>query len=234
MSPPEPDDSHRNRPEGAVTRGRFVVAGGEAAELLAAGDEVLDQMAAAIDGTIERPGAVLVASAGWCSGCRAANSRRGGPGRCSPCRRRPDPDGCGGDPGRAVGPPPAPAADRRRWPPDAGLGSGPASAACHRPPRGDGPSSSSRPGSCPALQSPGPPCAPAACWCARSTVPSTQCTVQSSCPAAAARRWTAAKIRSQTPPSVQRGKRVYTVGHSPYRPGRSRQGHRSPASTGSH
>src|SRR5215210_1733815 len=69
-----------------------------------------------------------------------------------------------------------------------------------------------------------PPFAPAACWCARITVPSTKWTVQSSCPAASARAWTAANTRSQTPASRQRRKRLYSVGHGPYRADTSRQG----------
>ena len=79
--------------------------------------------------------------------------------------------------------------------------------------------------------------APAACWCARTTVPSTQCTRQSRCPAAAASRWMAATSRSQTPAGVQRRTRVSTLGHGPDRSGRSRHGapvasfHRMPFST---
>src|ERR1051325_11555452 len=63
MGLPEPKNSHGNRPEGAIAGGALVVAGGEAAELLAAGDEVLDPVSSAVDGAVERPGAVLVASA---------------------------------------------------------------------------------------------------------------------------------------------------------------------------
>jgi hypothetical protein len=68
------------------------------------------------------------------------------------------------------------------------------------------------------------PFAPAACWCARMMVPSTQWTVQSTCPAASARAWTAANSRSHTPASRQRPKRLYSVGQGPYRSGTSRQG----------
>jgi len=69
-----------------------------------------------------------------------------------------------------------------------------------------------------------PPWAPAACWCARMTGPSTQATLQATSPAASAARWTAAKRRSPIPASRQRRKRLYTVDHGPYRSGRSRQG----------
>jgi hypothetical protein len=69
-----------------------------------------------------------------------------------------------------------------------------------------------------------PPFAPAACWCARITVPSTKWTPQSTAPARSARCWTAAKIRSQIPATRQRQNRLYTVDHGPYRSGRSRQG----------
>ena len=70
----------------------------------------------------------------------------------------------------------------------------------------------------------GPPFAPAACWCARMTLPSTKWTLQSTSPASSACRWTAAKIRSQIPTSRQRQNRLYTVDHGPYRSGRSRHG----------
>ena len=69
-----------------------------------------------------------------------------------------------------------------------------------------------------------PPFAPAACWCARITDPSTKWTLQSTSPAASACCWMAAKIRSQIPASRQRQNRLYTVDHGPYRSGRSRHG----------
>ena len=69
-----------------------------------------------------------------------------------------------------------------------------------------------------------PPLAPAACWCARITVPSTKWTLQSTAPAWSACRWTAARIRSQIPATRQRQNRLYTVDHGPYRSGRSRHG----------
>jgi hypothetical protein len=69
-----------------------------------------------------------------------------------------------------------------------------------------------------------PPFAPAACWCARITLPSTKWTLQSTSPFASASWWTAAKTRSQIPASRHRQNRLYTVDHGPYRSGRSRQG----------
>jgi hypothetical protein len=69
-----------------------------------------------------------------------------------------------------------------------------------------------------------PPFAPAACWCARITVPSTTWTLQSTSPAASASCCTAAKIRSQIPAFRQRQNRLYTVDQGPYRSGRSRHG----------
>jgi hypothetical protein len=49
-----------------------------------------------------------------------------------------------------------------------------------------------------------PPFAPAACWCARITVPSTKWTAQSSAPAASACGCTAASMPSQIPARRQR------------------------------
>ena len=69
-----------------------------------------------------------------------------------------------------------------------------------------------------------PPFAPAACWCARMTLPSTKWTLQSTSPASSACCWTVAKIRSQIPAARHRQNRLYTVDHGPYRLGRSRQG----------
>ena len=69
-----------------------------------------------------------------------------------------------------------------------------------------------------------PPFAPAACWCARITLLSTNWTSQSTAPAASSSCWTAANTRSQLPASRHRQKRLYTVDHGPYRSGRSRQG----------
>src|SRR5581483_2687696 len=66
--------------------------------------------------------------------------------------------------------------------------------------------------------------APAACWWARTTVPSTKCKVQSRSPSASASACTARRIRAQTPLSCQRRKRLYTVCQLPKRSGRSRHG----------
>jgi hypothetical protein len=69
-----------------------------------------------------------------------------------------------------------------------------------------------------------PPFAPAACWCARITEPSTKWTLQSTSPSSSACCWMAAKIRSQIPASRHRQNRLYTVDHGPYRSGKSRHG----------
>src|SRR5439155_21324494 len=60
----EPEDSHRDRPEGAVALGALVVAGGQRAELLAAGDQVLDAVAQPVGRAVEGAAAALVAHAG--------------------------------------------------------------------------------------------------------------------------------------------------------------------------
>jgi hypothetical protein len=66
--------------------------------------------------------------------------------------------------------------------------------------------------------------APAACWWARTVVPSRKCSVQSKVPPASPADCSAASTRSQTPACCQRRKREYTVCQGPYRSGRSRQG----------
>jgi hypothetical protein len=58
-----PQDSHRDRPEGAVALGALVVAGGQAPVLLGAVDEILASVAEAVKGPVERPGAALIAPA---------------------------------------------------------------------------------------------------------------------------------------------------------------------------
>src|ERR687883_52612 len=49
----DPEDNHRNHPEGPVALGALVVAGGQAAELLAAGDQPLHPVAQAVRRTVE-------------------------------------------------------------------------------------------------------------------------------------------------------------------------------------
>ena len=65
--------------------------------------------------------------------------------------------------------------------------------------------------------------APAACWCARATVESTE-TSQVISPAASARPCNAVTIRRQVPSRCQRRNRSYTDAQSPYRAGTSRHG----------
>ena len=79
--------------------------------------------------------------------------------------------------------------------------------------------------------------APAACWWARTVVPSTKWTSQSTVPWSSAVAWTWARMPSQMPALRQRWNRLYTVGQGPYRSGRSRHGapvrstHRIPLTT---
>src|SRR3954453_2997415 len=60
MSVSDPKNTERNDPEGAVACGALVVAGGQAAELLATGEQVLHLVAQAVEGTVEGTGAMLV------------------------------------------------------------------------------------------------------------------------------------------------------------------------------
>src|SRR5215210_2278172 len=53
MGVSDPEDNHRKHPEGALALGALVVAGGQAAELLAAGDQPLDPVAQAVRRTVE-------------------------------------------------------------------------------------------------------------------------------------------------------------------------------------
>src|SRR5215211_3945676 len=225
MGVSDPEDRHRNHPEGAVAVSTVVVAGGEGPELLAAVDQALHAVAQAVDGFVERPAAALTAETG--DGVADAPSPQ--PGAARPA----------GVPfvadyprGAHAGAPAAGSADgplrqqsleggrlvplTRRQHQRQRL----AAALCAEMDlrREAAPAAPQR------FRFRVPPFAPAACWCARITVPSTKCTVQSSCPAASAWRWTAAKIWSQTPALVQRRKRVYTLGQGPYRSGRSRHG----------
>src|SRR4051794_33656060 len=60
----DPEHSERNKPEGAVALGALVVAGRQAAVLLAAIDQPLDPVALPVHGAVEGPAAPLVAQAG--------------------------------------------------------------------------------------------------------------------------------------------------------------------------
>src|SRR5215212_10709388 len=221
----DPEHCHRNHPEGAVALGALVVAGGQAAELLAAGDQVLHPVAPPVEPPLEGAAPALVGLARDGEPDPAAAARLAdGPaavalvaGHALGAHARPPPTGT---PHRALG---QQLREHRRLVRLAGrehqghrlaaalgaemdLGGEPTLAAAER------------------LLRRVPPFAPAACWCARITVPSTKCSSQSSAPAASAWRWTAARSWSQTPARVQRRKRVYTVCQGPYRSGRSRQG----------
>src|SRR2546423_12002559 len=214
----DPQDSERNQPQGAVALGALVVAGGQAAVLLAASDPVLHPVAPAVDRAVERAGPALIAP-----------PRDGVPAAAPPTVGAPDT---------------ASIALVASYPPRADAGAAPAGTPDpallqqpleHRglmllPRREHDRQGLAAPlgaemdlGGEAALTAPErlglgvPPFAPAACWCARTTVPSTQCSAQSKAPAASACRWTAANSRSQTPARVQRRKRVYTVCHRPYR-----------------
>src|SRR5919202_4191275 len=59
MGLPDPEDNHRQHPEGAVALGALVVAGGQAAELLAAGDQPLHPVAQAVRRTVEAAATAL-------------------------------------------------------------------------------------------------------------------------------------------------------------------------------
>ena len=62
--PREPEDSHDNHPGGAERHAPLVIAGGQGAELFAASEEVLDQMATAVGGAIEGAGVIFGAELG--------------------------------------------------------------------------------------------------------------------------------------------------------------------------
>jgi hypothetical protein len=221
----EPKNSHDNCPGSAEGLGALVVAGGEGAELLAASEEVLDQMAAAVGGAVEGAGAAFGAALG--DGLADAASAQGhavAVSRVALVAAAP----AGADTGSSASRPSDGASvhqlledgrfvllarseqDGQRLALALGLevhlGREAALAAPQR------------------FGFRVPPFAPAACWCARITLPSTKWTLQSTSPAASASCWTAAKTRSQTPASRHRQNRLYTVDHGPYRSGRSRQG----------
>src|SRR3954449_7357349 len=221
----DPEHCHRNHPQGAVALAALVVAGGQTAELLATGDQVLHAVAPPVEPPIKRAAPVLVGLA-----------RDGEPDATAAARLTDGPTAVALIAGHPLG--------THSWPPPArtphrALGQQLGEhrrlvrlAGCehhgHRLAAALGAEMDL--GGEAALAAPErllrwvPPFAPAACWCARITVPSTKCRSQSSAPAASAWRWTAARSWSQTPARVQRRKRVYTVCQGPYRSGKSRQG----------
>lgn len=221
----EPEDSHDNHPGGVEGGGAFVVAGGEGAVLFAASDEVLDQVATTVGGAIE--GASMILSAELGDGLADAASAQGHTLAAA---------GISFVAHGPIGPQPWPATPRPTDRPavheqsedgrlvllprcqddgqrlavslslEMDLGREAALALAQR------------------LRRRIPPFAPAACRWARITLPSTNWTPQSTCPAASSACWIAANTRSQIPASRQRQNRLYTVDHGPYRSGRSRQG----------
>src|SRR5215211_4286257 len=221
----QPEQDSRNDPQGAVAVRALVVAGGQTAELLAAIDQPLDPIPQAVRRPIEGPAPPLL-----------------------PLPR----DGVADAAAPAVGaqPPPRVAfvADHPVGPQPRSPTPGPLDRPLLEQPLEHGGfvllagrehqrqelAAAFRAemdlGGDPALAAPErlrrrvPPFAPAACWCARMTVPSTKWTVQSTCPAASAWAWTAANTRSHTPARRQRRKRLYSVGQGPYRSGTSRHG----------
>jgi hypothetical protein len=60
----DPEDNHRNRPQGPVALGALLVAGGEAAILLAAVDQPLHALALPIPRPVKRPAPLLGAAPG--------------------------------------------------------------------------------------------------------------------------------------------------------------------------
>jgi len=221
----EPEDSHDNHPGGAEGVGALVVAGGEGAVLLAASDQVLDQMAAMIGVAIEGAGGVFGAELG--DGLADPPSSHGNS-MAVACVALVAGAAAGADAwsttpvstdGSLVH---EPLEDGRlvlltRSEQHGQRLAGTIGLEVHL-----GREATLTLPEC--LRVWRPPFAPAACWCARMTVPSTKWTLQSTAPAVSASRWTAAKIRSQIPATRHRRSRLDTVDHGPYRSGRSRHG----------
>src|SRR5918912_266652 len=221
----DPDHNERNQPQGAVAGRPFVVAGGQAAVLLAAVDQPLHAVPQPVDRPVEGPRAAFVAPprngvpkappatvrAARAAGVALVAHDPLGPDAGPPAARTPHRARLQQwrESGRLM---PLPRREHQRHrfatalDAQVDLGREAALAA----PEG--------------FRRRGPPFAPAACWCARITVPSTKCNSQSNLPAASACCWTAAKSWAHTPAWVQRRKRVYTVCQGPYRSGRSRHG----------
>jgi len=222
---PDPEEGGGDDPEGAVGVGELVVARRQRTELLVASNEVLNQVALAVDLAIERAATWLA----FLMGDGVADASSAAIGAVASARIRLVTH-------HAVRPQARTTATRsshrslfeqllehRRFVllsrcqqhshqlaaafgSDVDLGAEPTLAAPER------------------LRRRAPFFAPAACWWARMTVPSTKCTFQSSWPAASACCWTAANSRSHTPAKRQRRKRLWTVDQEPYRSGTSRQG----------
>jgi len=211
----QPEESADNDPERPVGVGELRVAGGEATELLAAGDQPFDDIAGAVDRVIEGAGAMFIAAMGDRMSDAAAAAGPTNPPAAVPLVAHEAP----GALARATAPR---ALDRyaveqllkdrrfvrlarrqddgerlaRAFRAEMDLGRVAAPTPAERLLRG-------------------PPFPPAACWWARMVVPSTNWTAQSSRPSASARACAAAKIRSQIPARRHRRKRLASVDHGP-------------------
>ena len=205
----KPEDSSGDHPENAETVAALVVAGSEAAKLLATIDQALHPIPLAIDGAVEWPAAAFLPLVrdGMADAPPAAV-------RAMPPPRVPfvahHPVGAHARPTPA-GPPHRPLLqelfeDGRFVLLAGGQQEGQQLAPTLRAEMDFG--GEAAPAAAERLGRRVPPFAPAACWCARTMVPSTKWTVQSNCPAASAPAWTAANSRSQKPASRQRRKRL--------------------------
>src|SRR5215213_2032507 len=205
----DPEHCHRNHPEGAVALGALVVAGGQAAELLAATNQVLHAVAPPVQRPIEGAAAALVGLA-----------RDGVPDAAAAARLADGPTAVAFVAGYALG--------AHARPPAAGPPHPPCASNC-----GNTGASWAWPGVSTRVSGLPPPSArrwtlvekppwlrPSASCAGSPPLPQPH----AGAPAASAWRWTAARSWSQTPARVQRRKRVYTVCQGPYRSGRSRQG----------
>src|SRR5918998_2880981 len=216
----DPEDYHRQHPEGAVALGALVVAGGEGAELLAAGDQPLDPVAQPVHRAVEAAAPAL-----------GPQPRDGVADATPPTVGAALPSGIAlvAHHPRGALPRPAAAGAPHRALLQQRLEGGGLVALAGRQHQRQRLAAALRAemdlGGEAALAAPQrlgfwvPPFAPAACWCARITVPSTKWTPQSSWPAASPCCCTAASMPSQTPARRQRRKRGYKPFQGPDRSG---------------
>jgi hypothetical protein len=221
----KPENNCRNHPQGAVALGQLLVPGRQASVLLEPVEEPLHPVAVPIHLSVERPAPPLIAQP-W-NGVPDAPASAEGPvtsARIPLVTRHP------------VGPYSRPATptplhlplaqqlfkDRGLVPLAGGNHDGQRLAAALGSEVHLG--AQAAPAASQGLGCRVPPFAPAACWWARTTEPSTKCNCQSRRPSASACCWRVARIRSQTPARRQRRKRLCTVDQEPYCSGISRQG----------